>query len=125
MQGCAGFREATIASHVCCDRRLIAEKSACADAMTTLSQDWDWATAGYDQVLGFARAVRHAGVKLDSLTLAGISHSLFDASTEGGHLLLHRLTEVVKPLRRLRLIIQAWPPEKEASSDDEWSDGDP
>lgn len=79
--------------------------------MVPLDQDKDWSDAGADQIHALAHAIEHSGLKLDSLTLAGISHTIFDRSTERGYTMSHALRAVVRPLRRLRLFIQAWPPE--------------
>jgi hypothetical protein len=50
-------------------------------------------------------------VKFDSLTIAGLSHTIFEGSTDRGKAMSRALRALVRPLRRLRLLIQAWPPE--------------
>jgi hypothetical protein len=84
-----------------------------------------WHDAGLDQVGALAHAVWHSGLKLDSLTLAGISHAIFLTRTERGKSLSRALRVLIRPLRRLRLYIQAWAPaEGKLGVSDESSDSD-
>ena len=122
-QGCCNIREVTIASRVHCERDLGALKTAYYKTMVRPTGDKSWSDAGADQVCALVRAMESSEVKLDSLTIAGISHTIFDRSTDRGELMSHALRVLVRPLRRLRLLIQAWSPEdgdlSEKSSDSE------
>jgi hypothetical protein len=84
-----------------------------------------WHDAGLDQVGALAHAVWHSGLKLDILTLAGISHAIFLTRTERGKSLSRAMRVLIRPLRRLRLYIQAWAPaDEKLGVSDESSDSD-
>jgi len=110
-QGCYNIREVTIASKVDCYRGIGARYTAFNAANVDLDEDKDWITAGADQVCAVAHAIERCGLKLDSFTLSGISHTVFDKSTDISESRSHALSAVVRPLRRLRLFIQAVAPE--------------
>jgi hypothetical protein len=111
-EGCSNIREVTIVSRVNCLRRLNAEYTAFGKTrMLSPDKDKDWRNAGLDQVSALAHAVWHSKLKLDSLTLAGISHAIFLDYNERGKILSRALRVLMRPLRRLRLSIQAWSPE--------------
>ena len=110
-RGCCKIREVTIVSQVHCDRRIGARYTAFDRASILPDQDVTWSDAGADQVCALAHAVERSGLKLDSLTIAGISHAIFDRSIDRGNATSHALRALVRPLRRFRLLIQAWPPE--------------
>jgi hypothetical protein len=112
----------TIASQIHCDRRIGARHTAFSRASILPDQDKTWTDAGLDQVFALAHAVARSHLKLDSLTIAGLSHTIFARSTEKGHDMSHALRTLVGPLRRLRLFIQAWPAEPQHGSDyPEWT----
>jgi hypothetical protein len=125
-EGCSNIREVTIVSKVNCQRRLNAEYTAF--EKTTMLCPWKdkcWHDVGLDQVGALAHAVWHSRLKLDSLTLAGISHAIFLTRTERGKLLSRALRVLIRPLRRLRLYIQAWAPaDEKLGVSDESSDSD-
>lgn len=97
-RACPQLREVTITSKHECTRRLDAELKAFADAMTPL-EDHSLRDAGLSQVLTLATAVQEASIPLDSLTLRYVSPGLFGISSLA-------LRAVVRPLRRLRMLIQ-------------------
>lgn len=87
--------------------------------MVRPNHDKNWSDAGADQVCALARATQSSGVELDSLTIAGLSHTIFERSTDRGKSMSLALRALVRPLRRLRLLIQAWPPEPQELPDPE------
>jgi hypothetical protein len=70
-----------------------------------------------------AHATDRCGLNLDSLTVAGTSHTIFDRCTDRGRSMSHALRALVRPLRRLRLFIQAWPPRTLDTSEDSSNSG--
>jgi hypothetical protein len=118
-QGCSKIREVTIASGVHCERKLRASDTAYQKTMVRPNHDKSWSDAGADQVCALARAIQSSEVKLDSLTIAGLSHTIFERSTDRGKAMSSALKALVRPLRRLRLLIQAWPPEPQELPDPE------
>jgi hypothetical protein len=113
-ESCPKIREVTIASQFDIGRHLHANQTAFGDAMTRPYQDKDWDEAGVHQTLSVAMVAQQAGMKLDSLTLAHVSPTLFDPlSWEGeGRIQWPALGGLVQPLRRLRMFIHAERPEK-------------
>ena len=116
-EGCSKIREVTIASRVHCERQLGATDTAYHKTMVRPSHDKTWSDAGADQVSALAHAVQSSGVKLDSLTIAGVSHTIFERTTDRGKSMSRALRSLVRPLRRLRLLIQTWPPESDLDDD--------
>jgi hypothetical protein len=113
-EGCPKLREVTIASHVGreSDRRLNAEFTAFSDAMTVISEDWTRVYAGVHQVLTVAVAVQESGIVLDSLTLSYVSQELFAIRTPA-------LRALLRPLRRLRMVIHTLPLHEDQDGQDE------
>jgi len=122
-QGCCRIRDVTIASRIHCERYLGALDSAFGGTMVRPTQDRDWADAGTDQLCALVDAIQCNGLELDSLTVVGLSHMIFDITTDRGILLWGALKDLIRPLRRLRLLIQAWPPEGYESSEEESDSG--
>jgi hypothetical protein len=118
-QGCSRIRDVTIASRIHCERDLGALDSAFGSTMVRPIDDKTWSYAGTDQLQALVNAIQSNGLELDSLTLAGLSHMIFDVTTDRGLLLWGALKDLVRPLRRPRLLIQAWPPEDYDSSESE------
>jgi hypothetical protein len=110
---CSRIREVTIASQFDIVRRLHANTTAFGDAMTRPYKDRHWWVSGVHQTLSVAKAVQHAGTKLESLTLAHVSPMLFDRHGDVGEDEWHALKELVQPLHRLRLFINVAPPDNE------------
>lgn len=118
-KGCPNMREVTLVTMMHCDRRLGAEFTAFEKhTKMRLRNSQHWSDAGLEQVGALAHAVWHSGVKLDSLTLAGISQWIFDRSTEKGKILSRALRVLVRPLRRLRMIIQMFLSDIDSSEED-------
>lgn len=113
-ENCPGIREVTIGSQMDIARHLSANRTAFASATTSPYNDSDWWDTGVHQTLSVAMAAQQAGTKLDSLTLAQVSPTLFDPRSweEEGLDEWPALKALVQPLRRLRLWIHAQPPEK-------------
>ncbi|KAM0710479.1 hypothetical protein Q7P35_002842 [Cladosporium inversicolor] len=122
-QGCCKIRDVTIASRIHCGRDLGALDSAFSRTMVRPTEDKTWSDAGVDQLHALVNGIQRDGLELDSLTIAGISHMIFEVSSDQRILLWGALKDLVRPLRRLRLLIQAWPPEDYDSSEEEESSG--
>ena len=123
-QGSCNIREVTMVSHAHCERELGAEKTAFGKSMMRPHRDKSWSDAGTDQVCSMAHAIQHSGLQLDSLTIAGVSHTIFDTSTDRGVSTYYALKAIMPPPTSTRVFIQAWPPElidqDEESEDSDW-----
>jgi hypothetical protein len=75
--------------------------------MISPREDKSWSDTGFDQILALAVVSKQTGLKPDSLTLARISHAIFDRSSDRGKAMSIALRSMARPLRRLRLSIQA------------------
>jgi hypothetical protein len=109
-EGCLNIREVTMASKAYCNRELKGERSAFRDTLMRLTHDGNGSRAGVAQTSALLEALCQSGTKLNSLTLAGISHKVFDRFSTNGEIMSDRLRATVRSLHRLRLFIQACPP---------------
>lgn len=74
------------------------------------SGDTCWSNPGVHEVSALANAVLRSGVKLDSLTLAGISQDIFNTPSPA-------LRDLMRPLRQLRILSPAWSREEDSDSE--------
>jgi hypothetical protein len=112
-KGCPKLREVIIASHAGHEsHRLNAEFTAFASEMTVLDEDWTRMYAGVHQVLTVATAVQESGISLDSLTLSYVSQELFALRSPA-------LLALLRPLRRLRIIVHTLPLQEDQGGQDE------
>ena len=113
-EGCPKLREVTVASQRSCMRQLDANR-VFAKAMTEPNGDLYWWLEVVHQVLGVAMAAAQSGIELDSLTLLSLSPAIFDTSKGSGvgSDQWSALKTLVRPLRRLRLFLQADAPEED------------
>jgi hypothetical protein len=103
--GCPNIRDVTVAYGAHCDRELNASHTSYKEALATPGKGLAWANTVARQVLNIADATASNGVKLDSLTLAGTTHQLWDPELRSEEE-AESLKCLVRPLRRLRLYIQ-------------------
>ena len=117
-EDCPKLREVTVASQRSCMRQLDANR-VFAKAMTEPTGDRYWWNENVHQVLSVATAAAQSGVELDSLTLLSLSPSIFDSGSAVRADQWSALKNLVRPLRRLRLFLQA-----DASEEDEEEEPD-
>jgi hypothetical protein len=110
-EGCPKLREVTVASQRSCMRQLDANR-VFAKAMTEPTGDRYWWNEIVHQVLSVATAAAQSGLELDSLTLLSLSPSIFDNGSAVKADQWRALKNLVRPLRRLRLFLQADAPEE-------------
>jgi hypothetical protein len=103
--GCPNIRDVTVAYGAHRDRELNASHTSYKEALATPGKGLAWANTVARQVLNIADATASNGVKLDSLTLAGTTHQLWDPELRSEEE-AESLKCLVRPLRRLRLYIQ-------------------
>ena len=82
-------------------------------AMTAPNGDRYWWSEIVHQVLSVAMAAKQAGTKLDSLTLLSLSPAIFYRGINATIDQWRALKTLVRPLRRLRLYLQADAPEED------------
>ena len=70
----------TVASRIYCERDLGALDSAFGRTMVRPTKDRSWSDAGTDQLRALVYAIERSRLELDSLTIAGLSHMIFDTS---------------------------------------------
>jgi len=89
-----------MACQASCSRRLSASRTAFGEVKVTPDERNHWKDAGVNQIINLAHAVAASNLQLDSLTLAGISHRLWNPRSfeEVSH-----VKALIQPLRRLRL----------------------
>lgn len=119
-EGCPKLREVTVASQRSCMRQLDANR-VFANAMTEPSGDRHWWNEVVHQTLSLAIAAAQSGIKLDSLTLLSLSPAIFDKHIGVDADQWRARNTLVRPLRRLRLYLQADAPEED---DEEEPDDD-
>jgi hypothetical protein len=118
-EGCPKLREVTVASQRSCMRQLDANR-VFASAMTEPMGDRYWWDEIVHQVLSVAMAAERSGLKLDSLTLLSLSPAIFGKGVNTKADQWRALKTLVRPLRRLRLYLQADAPGEDEEEPDEF-----
>jgi len=99
-RGCRNVREVTVTCQAACNRRLNGSRTAFDKVGITPDERYDWKDAGVSQIINLAHAAVASDHCFDSLTLAGISHRLWNPRNYEEVLDVQAL---IQPLRRLRV----------------------
>ena len=106
-QACRNIQEVTVASETGCKRRLKTSQAVLAARRHAVAEEdryHSWTGIGVRQTLDIANAVVITGTKLRSLTLAGVTHRLWDRHSDEE---MSNLGLLVRPLLRLRIFTVA------------------
>jgi hypothetical protein len=106
-QACRNIQEVTVASETGFKRRVKTSQAVLAARRHAVAEEdryHSWTGIGVRQTLNIANAVVITGTKLHSLTLAGVTHRLWDRHSDEE---MSNLELLVRPLRRLRIFTMA------------------